>query len=248
MRDLTEAPTIVVGASRGFGRGIATAYADAGARVVAVARTAEALAELAAANPRIRPEIADAADPVVAGVLLDRYDPVTLIVVAGASPLMRPLHHQTWETFSVAWNVDVRITFQWLREALLKPLRAGSRIIVISSGAAVNGSPLSGGYAGAKATQRFATDYAGQEARRLGLDITVTAVLPHLTPETQLGQPAVHAYAARAGQPLQDYLERLGDPLTPDAVGAAVLDLGRTDPNLLRTAYRLTTAGLQDLP
>jgi 3-oxoacyl-[acyl-carrier protein] reductase len=51
---------------------------------------------------------------------------------------MRPLQHQTWETFSVNWETDVRITVQWLREALLKPLRPGSRVVVISSGAALN--------------------------------------------------------------------------------------------------------------
>src|SRR5882724_9879830 len=84
----------------------------------------------------------------VAASLLDRYEPEVIILVAGALPHMRPLQHQTWETFSVNWETDVRITFQWLREALLKPLRPGSRVVVISSGAALNanGSPLSGGY------------------------------------------------------------------------------------------------------
>lgn len=40
---------------------------------------------------------------------------------------------------------------------------------MISSGAALAGSPLSGGYAGAKATQRFITAYAQGEANRAGL-------------------------------------------------------------------------------
>ena len=39
MSDLSSSTTIVVGASRGLGRGIAVAFADAGAPVVAVART-----------------------------------------------------------------------------------------------------------------------------------------------------------------------------------------------------------------
>lgn len=62
---------------------------------------------------------------------------------------MRPLQQQTWETFSVNWQTDVKIAFHWLREALLKPLRPGGRVVVVSSGAALNpnGSPLSGGYA-----------------------------------------------------------------------------------------------------
>ena len=46
----SEQTTIVVGASRGLGRGIATAFAQAGAPVIAVARTQAALAELAAST------------------------------------------------------------------------------------------------------------------------------------------------------------------------------------------------------
>jgi NAD(P)-dependent dehydrogenase (short-subunit alcohol dehydrogenase family) len=190
MSDLSGKTTIVVGASRGLGRGIATAFAEAGAPVVAVARTATALAELANGSATIQPEVADAGDATVAGGLLDRYEPEVVILVAGARPLMRPLQHQTWETFSVNWHTDVRIAFHWLREALLTPLRPGSRVVVISSGAALAGSPLSGGYAGAKATQRFITGYAQDEAERAGLGITFTAVLPRITPLTDLGRPA----------------------------------------------------------
>src|SRR5438067_1312922 len=168
MSDLSDTTTVVVGASRGLGRAIA----EADAPVIAVARSGPALAELAAADSNIRTEVADAADATVAGSLLDRHEPEVVIVVAGASPLMRPLQHQTWETFSVNWHTDVRIAFHWLREALLKPLRPGSRVVVLSSGAAVAGSPLSGGYAGAKATQRFITGYAQDEAQRAGLGIT----------------------------------------------------------------------------
>ena len=161
---------------------------------------------------------------------------------------IRPLQHQTWEAFSVNWHTDVRIAFQWLREALLKPLRPGSRVIVISSGAALQGSPLSGGYAGAKATQRFITAYAQEEANRAGLDISFTAVLPRITPLTDLGRPAVAAYAARSGQTEQEYLQHFGEPLTPQVAGAALVELVRTDAATIAPGYRLTGAGLQDLP
>ncbi len=112
---------------------------------------------------------------------------------------MKPLHHQTWETFSVNWHTDVKIAFTWMREALLKPLRPSSRVVVVSSGAALNGSPASGGYAGAKATQRFIAAYAQDELRRAGLDITVTAILPTMTPFGDVGRQGVRAYAARGG-------------------------------------------------
>ena len=74
-------------------------------------------------------------------------------------PLLR-LQDQTWDNFSTNWNVDVRQTFNFVREALGTPLDPGSVVISLSSGAALRGSPLSGGYAGAKATIRFISSYA----------------------------------------------------------------------------------------
>jgi NAD(P)-dependent dehydrogenase (short-subunit alcohol dehydrogenase family) len=55
MSDLSDRTTVVVGASRGLGRGIASAFAEAGAPVVAVARTGPALAELATTSPTSAP-------------------------------------------------------------------------------------------------------------------------------------------------------------------------------------------------
>jgi NAD(P)-dependent dehydrogenase (short-subunit alcohol dehydrogenase family) len=221
--------------------------AAAGAPVVAVSRTAAEFPEPADGSGTIQPEVADAAEPAVPASLLDRYDPGAVIVVAGASPHMLPLQEQTWETFSVNWESDVRIAFNWLREALLKPLSPGSRVIVFSSGAAVNGSPLSGGYAGAKATQRFITRYAQDEANRAGLEITFTAVLPKITPLTGLGRPAIEAYAARAGHSVEEHIEQLGPLVTPEVAGAALVDLARADPTTVAPGYLLTGAGLQEL-
>lgn len=242
MSDLSTNPTIVVGASRGLGHGIATAFAEAGAPVIAVSRTPTTF------PAGIRAELADAADPNVPASLLDRHNPSTIVLVAGATPHMRSLRHQTWETFSVNWHTDVRITFNWLREALLTPLRPGSHVIVFSSGAALNpgGSPLSGGYAGAKATQRFLTTYAQAEATHAGLDLTFTTILPRFAPQTGIGRPAVQAYAASIGQSVDDYLANLDfQPLTPEIAGTALVKLVQTDP---APAYLLTGAGLQELP
>jgi 3-oxoacyl-[acyl-carrier protein] reductase len=251
MSDLSRRTTIVVGASRGLGHGIATAFAQAGAPVVAVSRTAAAFPESATGTGSIQPEVADAGDATVPASLLDRYEPEAVILVAGAPPHMRPLQQQTWETFSVNWQTDVRITFHWLREALLTPLRPGSRVVVVSSGAALNpnGSPLSGGYAGAKATQRFITGYAQDEARQSGLEITFTTVLPRFAPQTGVGRPAVQAYAARAGQSVEDYLQQVDySLLTPEIAGAALVELVQADAANLAAAYLLTGAGLQQLP
>jgi NAD(P)-dependent dehydrogenase (short-subunit alcohol dehydrogenase family) len=248
VNQLIDRTALVAGASRGLGRGVAEAFAAAGASLIAVARDTSSLADLSAHNQLVQLETADATDPVVAGRLLDQYHPDIIALIAGAAPLPRPLHYHTWETFSANWQTDVRMTFNWLREALLLPLRPGSRIIVMSSGAALNGSPLSGGYAGAKATQRFMAGYAAQESDRSGLGITVTAVLPTLTPATDLGRPAVAAYAARSGLSEEEFLVQLGEPLTPRMAGAAFVQLAVGGPDADAAAYTLTADGLQPLP
>ncbi len=252
MNNLSDKTAIVVGASRGLGRGIATGFAEAGANVVAVSRTEAKFPEPANGAGTIRPELADAGDATVAARLLDRYEPEVVVLVAGAIPHMRPLQEQTWETFAVNWQTDVRVTFHWLREILLKPLRPGSRVVVVSSGAAMGGSPLSGGYAGAKATQRFITAYAQDEAKRAGLDITFAAVLPRFSPQTGVGRPAVQAYAARVGQSVEEYLKSFvqssGPLVTPEVGGAALVQLVKENAAKVAPAYLLTGAGLQKLP
>src|SRR5260221_6344515 len=67
MKELEGKTAIVVGSSRGFGRGITEAFLDAGARVVAVARNPAPLTELAGQRPALPLVAADATGPVGAG-------------------------------------------------------------------------------------------------------------------------------------------------------------------------------------
>jgi NAD(P)-dependent dehydrogenase (short-subunit alcohol dehydrogenase family) len=245
---LAGTTAIVTGASRGFGRGIATALAEAGAHVVGVARDPAALAEVRERlGPAFTPVAADAADPVLAGQLIDAYQPGMLVLNAGAFPLPRPVQRHTWQTFSRNWEVDVQHAFHWVREALLRPLEPGSTVIAVSSGAALRGSPLSGGYAGAKATIRFLASYAADESRRDGLGIRFTAVLPDLTPETGLGHAAVAAYADRAGMDVAAFTAGRGPAFTPAAAGQEIARL-LADPGQDKDAYLLSAAGLSPAP
>jgi NAD(P)-dependent dehydrogenase (short-subunit alcohol dehydrogenase family) len=247
MTELTDATVLVVGASKGLGRGIALAFDQAGASVVAIARDPAPLADLAAGT-RIRTEAADAAQDEAAADLIGRYDPDIVVLVAGAVPVGLPLQEQTWETFSVHWDADVKIAFEWLKAALLTPLRPGSRVVVVSSGAAVFGSPASGGYAGAKATQQFIAAYAAEESRRAGLGITVTTLFPAMTPAGAAGQSGIRAYAARSGQSEEQFRAGMGPVLTAEIAGDAVVGLVRTEPDALAPGYMLTPGGLRDLP
>src|SRR6516165_4223391 len=240
-RELAGTTALVTGASRGFGRGIATALSRAGAQVVGVARDRGALEDLGAElGGSFTAVAADAADPVVAGQLIDTYRPATMVLNAGATPLPRPIHHHTWRTFSRNWEVDVQHVFNFTREALLAPLAPGSTVITLSSGAALRGSPLSGGYAGAKAAIRWLTGYAAEESERAGLGLRFVSLLPQLTPATDLGALYVAAYTARGTT------GPAGSPLTPDLAGRAITDLA-ADPGYQERAYVLTAEGLRPL-
>lgn len=87
---------------------------------------------------------------------------------------------------------------------------------------------------------------------RAGLGITFTAVLPRFSPQTGVGRPAVAAYAARAGQSVEEYLRSFvesGGPLvTPEIAGGALVGLVKEDASKVAPAYVLSGDGLKSLP
>ena len=69
--DQSSSTAIVTGASRGFGRAIASALHAQGAKVVAMARNAKLLDSLnAELGGSLTTAVADVTDPVVAGTLM----------------------------------------------------------------------------------------------------------------------------------------------------------------------------------
>jgi hypothetical protein len=132
---------VVTGGSRGLGLGIVEALVAQKARVTVVARDPERLAEV---SKRLGVNVArgDVTDEKLARGVLSDVRPSVLVLNAGATPPMGPLHELTWENFSRAWDVDVKAGFHWVQATLRLPLPRGSRVIIASSGAALNGSQL----------------------------------------------------------------------------------------------------------
>lgn len=237
---------VVTGASRGFGRAIAATLVAAGNRVVGIARTGSDLAEVRAElGDRFIPVTGDATDEALAEQVIRDHRPGLLVLNAGARPHLAALPEQTWESFSTNWHTDTRHAFTWMRAALLAPLAPGSTVLAVSSGAALNGSPLSGGYAGAKATIRFLRTYAADESDRATLGLRFLALLPRLTPVTGLGTEAVAGYAARSGIDVETFLATQQPVLTADQVAKAVLEL-TTDP-ASSGEYLVSAAGIKPL-
>src|SRR6185436_15806429 len=129
----------------------------------------------------------------------------------GATPAPGLLHQLTWDAFTAPWNTDVKAGFHWIQAALRLPLARGSRVVIGSSGAAIAGSPLSGGYAGAKRMLWMMASYANTASDDLGLGIKFQAVVPRqIVGETELGRTAATAYARRKGVTLESFLASFG--------------------------------------
>jgi NAD(P)-dependent dehydrogenase (short-subunit alcohol dehydrogenase family) len=244
---LSKKTAIVTGASRGLGRGVVEALASRGARVVAVARSKDALSELARATPGVVPVAGDATDEALAERLLTQENADLVVLCAGAMPVLGPLHELQWSDFQTNWNVDAKSTFHWLRHALRLPMKRGGHVVVVSSGAAVQGSPVSGGYASAKRAQWFMADYAATESARAELGLRVHCLLPMLNPSTALGRAGIAAYAARAGVTPEAFAARFAPPLTPAIMGQGVVELFESSERFTQVAYRIGGGGLSPI-
>ena len=216
---------VVLGASRGVGREIVRRASNEGAQVLAVARQASGLFELAKETRGVDTLALDAASEAAPQKVFGQMMPDLLVICGGATPPVRPIPELTWAEFGVNWEVDTKMAFLFCREALNSPLAPGSVVVIISSGAGLGGSPISGGYAGAKRMQMFIAKYCQAESDRRELGIRFVALVPsRVMPETELGQAAVNGYARYLGIPQEKFLESMGARQSPADVAEAVLE------------------------
>jgi NAD(P)-dependent dehydrogenase (short-subunit alcohol dehydrogenase family) len=220
---------LVIGAGSGVGQATAAALEAGGATVVRSGRAR------------------DATDPANVAALLAEADPDLVVVAAGTRPRMAPIDEQTWESFSAPWEVDVRIAFEVGRAALARPLRPGSTVVIVSSGAALAGSPLSGGYAGAKRTQMFVAAYLQRAADARGAGIRFVALAPRqLIAGTRIGEEAAAAYGAEAGESVEAYMaRRFPVALDADGVARSILAIAGGEEHREATLLAVTGAGIE---
>jgi NAD(P)-dependent dehydrogenase (short-subunit alcohol dehydrogenase family) len=153
-----------------------------------------------------------------------------VVLNAGAKPPMGRLDKLRWDDFSATWETDVKAGFHWLQAALKLPLKRGSRVLVGSSGAAVNGSPLSGGYAGAKRMLWVMARYANGISDQADLGIRFQVIVPQqMVGGTGVGDTGATAYGNAMGIAKEEFLARFGTPMAPRDFGEKVLSV-LTDP------------------
>ncbi len=219
---IAEKRVVVVGGSRGLGLAMVEALVAQGASVHVVARRSPALSEV---GRRLAVQVieGDASEASLAERVLSGVHPEVLILNAGATPLMGGLRDLSWEGFSCAWNADVKLGFHWLQAALRLPLAPGSRVLLGSSGAAIQGAPYSGGYSGAKRMLWLMAQYANLEAQALGLGIHFQAIVPlDLVSGTDVGHAGAAYYAQQKGITLDAFWQSYAAPLSAQKVGEHV--------------------------
>ncbi len=248
MSQFDQQRAIVVGASRGVGREIVRQLVAAGAQVLALGRNESALATLAREIPGTQTLVADMQDPQAPAAAFARMQPNILIVAGGASPKTGSFQDMNWSDFSLPWETDTKGTFSFCKAAVLSPLKPGSKVLVLSSGAGLGGSPASGGYAGAKRMQMFLTNYAQSESDNNGLGIHfATLVIKQIMGETEIGRAAAEAYAVRAGISVAEFLTRFNPAITPVDVASAALEILGSEKIESGTGFAISGQGLEAL-
>ncbi|GLK74029.1 SDR family oxidoreductase [Ancylobacter dichloromethanicus] len=175
---------LVTGAGRGIGRAAARALGEAGAEVVAVARTRDDLESLAAeAQGRVTPLVADVRDPAFHRQIeaMPRLD--ILVNNAGGN---RPKMMVDVDDDTLDWMIDlnIRSVYQVARAAT-RAMRAGGVIINMSSQMGHVGSPRRTVYCMTKHAVEGLTRAMAVELAPSGIRVVSVAPTFVVTPMTE---------------------------------------------------------------
>lgn len=225
--DLAGKVALITGSTRGIGRAIAAAMAEAGARVVISSRKAEACervaAEIGASGATAVPIPANISDDDALETLVRRTEAELggvdiLVCNAAVNPYYGPFLDTPDDAFDKTIRVNIRANMRLAR--LVAPgmrARRDGAIIVVSSIAAFKGVDELGLYAVTKAAD-------AQLVRNLAVafgpdNVRVNAIAPALV-KTDFAR-ALWQDAERAERVADSYaLKRLGEP--DDVAGVAV--------------------------
>ncbi len=224
-RSLAGRVALVTGAGRGIGAACVLALADAGAQVIAVARTTADLTALA----RLRPGRVDAWEGDVTGAELpariEALGQLDVLVNNAGTNRPQPVAEVTDEALADVLDLNVRAAFVIARSAVRAMLRAGrgGSLVFMSSQMGHVGAPNRSVYCATKhAVEGMAKAMAVELAPR---GIRVNTVAPTFV-ETPMTRPMLQDPAFRDSVLGSIPMGRLA---TPEEIAATVVFLASAD-------------------
>ncbi|MGO4740070.1 SDR family NAD(P)-dependent oxidoreductase [Bosea sp. 2KB_26] len=213
---------LVTGASRGIGRAAALAFANAGAHVVALARTSGALEELddeiqgiGGSTTLVPVDLSDAAAIEKLGpALLQRWGKLDILLAnAGILGPLTPLTHASPKEWAKVFETNVTANWRLIKsvEPALQASDAG-RVIVMSSGAAHKCLAYWGPYSISKAAvEAMARTYAA-ETVTTPLKVMIVNPGPLRTRMREEAMPGEDPLTLKTPEELAPHLIRLASP------------------------------------
>jgi|TARA_B100000809_G_scaffold217038_1_gene223013 3-oxoacyl-[acyl-carrier protein] reductase len=185
MFSLTDKVAIVTGASRGIGKVIAQVFANAGAHVVCVARSEDAIKSLAdeintnggsASHVACDISDGDAFSSMISGTAKEKRKLDILVNNAGITQdnLLMRMKEEQWDT---VLNINLKGAFHGMKAAVRPMMKNRSgRIINITSIVGLTGNPGQANYAASKAGLIGLSQSVAKEVATRG--ITVNCIAP----------------------------------------------------------------------
>lgn len=196
---------VVVGATGAMGTVITERLAGRGHRVVAVARSTDALEQLAATNDLITPCVADIASDSAIAAITEKLDaPVRLALFAAGLPVRGSADSIAPAAFATAANIKVGGLVRLLH-AVRDRLVPGSRFVSIAGSLGLEPGPLDAGPGTANAA-------VFNLMRQLSALYGPKGVTTHTIAPGPVDTPRLHAFveseAAETGRPAAEIWDR----------------------------------------
>ena len=245
---------LIVGGSRGFGRGATQVFAKRGHDITVVARDQEALKETVQEAERMGAKALSVSADVcqldtigkAVAQAVERFGEIDVLVYsAGADSAMAPFTQFSWDTFRINYEVDVFGGFNTFQAALPHMRKPGGCLVMMSSLAAISNSPFLTGFASAKAAQIAMATGLNTELSAAG--ISVQCLCPEVSVEGNIGRRAFPKFAEFMGMSEEAVREQIiiQPMVTAADVGEAVVEVSNGE--MPAGVWRVTGKGISPI-